>query len=131
MAVVGQFEYGADVLFISSKSCLVREAGCLYSSAAEKKSSRKPAQPRSYCTRIYRTGAIDELPLMVILGNWASGVRGSFNTTTCCYTPLGRFRLRHALRSSLKLATKAIKKMIAGTAKNMMASKGESTVKLM
>ena len=99
--------------------------------AAEKKSSRKPAQPRSYCTRIYRTGARDELLLMVILGNWASGVRGSFNTTTYRYSPLGRFRLRHALRSSLKLATKAIKKMIAGTAKNMMASKGVSTVKLM
>src|ERR671917_478137 len=89
-----------------------------------------PSETRG-CPRIYRTGAIDELPLMVILGNWASGVRGSFTTTTYRYTPLGRFRLRHALRSSLKHATKAIKKMIAGKPRKMMASQYVSTVKLM
>ena len=31
MAVVGQFDYGADVLSITSAFSLVREAGCLYS----------------------------------------------------------------------------------------------------
>src|SRR5215203_655161 len=72
-----------------------------------------------------------ELPLNPILGNRACGVRGSFNTTTDRYTPLGRCRLRQALRSSLKLATKAIKKMSAGKPKNMMASQYVSTVKLM
>src|SRR5215212_1432498 len=51
--------------------------------------------------------------------------------TTDRYTPLGRCRLRQALSSSLKLATKAIKKMSAGKAKNMMASQYVSTVKLM
>ena len=71
------------------------------------------------------------LPPNTILGNWASGVRGSFKTTTYHYTPLGRFRLRHALRSSLKLAMKAIKKMIAGKPRKMMASQYVSTVRLM
>src|SRR5215217_7872164 len=71
------------------------------------------------------------LPLNTILGNWACGVRGSFKTTTDRYSPLGRCRLRQALRSSLKHATKAIKKMSAGKPKNMMASQYVSTVKLM
>ena len=96
------------------RACNKEETGCLYS---------------LYC----REGSFSEtqLPLNPILGNRACGVRGSFNTTTYRYTPLGRCRLRQALRSSLKLATKAIKKMSAGKAKNMMASQYVSTVKLM
>ena len=88
-------------------------------------------------TRLYSPGCLEGffsatgLPVYTILGNRACGVRGSFNTSTYRYTPLVRCRLRQALRSSLKLATKAIKKMSAGKPKNMMASQYVSTVKLM